>query len=109
MPDTTSRNTRITTLLASSLAFAIANLHAGPEWAWTGAVQPDTAVIKVGWSGEAKPLEISTGEDLANAGVFQPAEVKEAGPLGTMATYQATHMTPDTVYHYGVGGDLHVG
>jgi len=100
-----SEDFRIIWMLSLALTLTITPLHADPEWAWVGAVQPDTAVIKVGWSSTPKELEISTEADLSRAGRFQP-EAKPAGPLGTLATYQATHMTPDTLYHYGFNGEV---
>lgn len=86
-----------------------------PDWAWTGAVETESATVQTGWSRgdlpEPMKLRSLDGRDVRTV---YPTGLATGGVLGTLAKYEISNLKPGTDYHYswkeeGVGGGSYDG
>ncbi len=84
-----------------------ASVQAAPKYVRLGFSDPDvTTRMTVSWNtdaaGESSVVEV--GKGLAYSLTFSGAERAQPGGLGFLHEAELTGLTPDTLYHYRVGG-----
>ncbi len=102
------RTVAAASLFVTSKRLALLGARTGPdpvEFIWSGAVTDDSVSVKVKMrrDGAKVRLLLSTTDDLAHPRESEPTTVSLAN--GGVVTFNATGLSPDTRYHYGVEVD----